>query len=381
MTAADDSGYLGLVARLGESGALGEGWRGAFLRTPRGRFIPERIWIEEGPDGYRSVTRAADPGRWQTTVDADGVVVTQLDDGADDGPRIATSSASMPTLVARMLEALEVGPGGSVLEIGTGTGWSTALLCARLGGHRVVSIEVDASVAARGRASLEAAGHRPTLVVGDGTGGWPKGAPYDRVISTAAVARVPDAWPDQCVPGGIVVTPWGTPFCNAGLLKLRVREGGGAVGRFVGSVNFMWVRGQRPLAARHGGREEGRGAEPRFGPSAMCPRLALESVHAAFAIGLRVPDVRYREVWNSKDPEATRRLVLWDAGGSRADVFLSGWEEADAVRQAGPRNLWDEVTAARAWWEGRGRPELTRFGVTVAPGVQEVWLDRPGDPL
>lgn len=119
----------------------------------------------------------------------------------------------------------------------------------------------------------------------------------------------------------------------------------------------------------------------RYGPSPIEPGLALESVHCAFAIGLRVPAVRYREAWNVSDPEATRRLVLWDGNGSEAVVFYDNWQGSDAVRQTGPRNLWGEVTAARAWWEAQGRPEFTRFGVSVLPDVQTVWLDHPGNAV
>lgn len=74
----NDSAYGKLVARLGESGALGVGWRGAFLRTPRSPFVPERIWIEDGPGGYRPITRQDSPEEWWAKVHADDVVVTQL---------------------------------------------------------------------------------------------------------------------------------------------------------------------------------------------------------------------------------------------------------------------------------------------------------------
>ncbi|MEU4969916.1 methyltransferase domain-containing protein [Streptomyces smyrnaeus] len=201
-----DSEYGELVACLGESGDLGVGWRGAFLRTPRSLFVPERIWIEDGPGGYRPLTKRDNPEAWRAKVNADDVVVTQLDDGAESGPGVATSSLSMPTLVGRMLAHLDVGDGDqSVLEIGSG--WTTGLLCARVGARRVVSVEIDSQVAERARAALTLAGHAPVLVVGDGTRGFPEHAPYDRVSSTAAVSRVPHAWVAQTNPGGVIVTP------------------------------------------------------------------------------------------------------------------------------------------------------------------------------
>ncbi|MGI5349749.1 hypothetical protein ACQEU8_16360 [Streptomyces sp. CA-250714] len=372
-----DSEYGQLVADLGESGALGAGWRGAFLRTPRSGFLPECIWAEDGPSGYRKVTRSGNAEEWHAKANADDVVVTQLDDGAEGGPGTATSSVSMPTLVARMLGHLDVRDSGqSVLEIGSG--WTTGLLCARVGASHVVSVEIDPEVAERARRALAALGHSPVLVVGDGTRGFLERAPYDRVSSTAAVRRVPYAWVEQCKPGGVVVTPWGTSFCNAGLLKLRVGEGVDAgpeaVGKCVDSVSFMWIRDERPPADAGADRDE---AEARYGPSAISPESVLESVHCAFSIGLHLPTVRYRVVWNESDPQATRRLVLWDVDGSRAVAFFHEWKADDAVKQTGPRDLWTEATAARTWWQRQGMPELTRFGVTVTRSAQHIWLDQP----
>lgn len=168
----NDSAYGKLVARLGESGALGVGWRGAFLRTPRSPFVPERIWIEDGPGGYRPITRQDSPEEWWAKVHADDVVVTQLDDGDDNGPGVATSSVSMPTLVARMMAELDLRPTHSVLEIGSG--WSTGLLCERVGQDRVVSVEIDAEVAARAGSALESALPPPSAHHGRRNSGIPR---------------------------------------------------------------------------------------------------------------------------------------------------------------------------------------------------------------
>ncbi|MEV6974367.1 hypothetical protein [Kitasatospora sp. NPDC093806] len=170
------------------------------------------------------------------------------------------------------------------------------------------------------------------------------------------------------------MTPWGTPYANAGLLRLVVGEPGGAShGRFVENANFMWMRPQRP----HSVVAPGTGAGTRSA-SAMDPDLAEENVHVAFAIGLRVPQVRAVHCWDDADPRGTYRVRLSDDRGSWASARYHDWAAQDAVEQVGERRLWDEVCEARTWWLERGRPELTRFGVTVHPnGEQSVWLDGP----
>ena len=371
------SQYARLLDGLSEADELGAEWRGAFERAPRSAFVPDTIWLsdESAMRGYRPVVRTKDPEAWTDAVYADDAVVTQLDNGDPHGPGVSTSSSSMPSLVAKMLRHLDVADGHRVLDVGTGTGWTAALLSARLGSKRVTTIEVDIDVAAAAEIRLNSVGFFPTCVIADGTQAYASSAPFDRIHSTAAVQRVPGQWVAQTRPGGVVVTPWGTPYCNAGLVKLTIdAEGAAAEGRFVENVSFMWVRNQRPAA-------EPDAPDPdRISASAMDPELALEDVNSAFSIGLRVPGTRYSHHWKDSDRSATLRLVLHDSQGSWASVRYRDWDQADAVEQFGPRSLWDEVVQARAWWEGHGKPELTHFGLTVtADGEQRVWLHDPSN--
>ena len=88
-----------------------------------------------------------------------------------------TSSSTAPVTVVGMIEALDLGNGDPVLEIGTGTGYSTALMCHRLGEDDVTTVEVDPGVARRADAALEAAGYSTWTVTGDGLLGHPYRAP------------------------------------------------------------------------------------------------------------------------------------------------------------------------------------------------------------
>jgi protein-L-isoaspartate(D-aspartate) O-methyltransferase len=112
-------------------------------------------------------------------------------------------------MVATMLEQLRLPEGGSVLEIGAGTGYNAALLSALVGASgRVVTIDIDPEVADEARNHLAVAGAANVEVIcGDGAEGWPGRAPYDGVIVTAGASDLAPAWASQLAPGGRLVVP------------------------------------------------------------------------------------------------------------------------------------------------------------------------------
>ena len=129
---------------------------------------------------------------------------------ADDALPIASGqSISQPYMVARMTELLEPRPGIRVLEVGTGSGYQAAVL-AQLG-CSVISMERHADLADAARARLEELGlaGAVTVVIGDGSLGRPKEAPFDGIVVTAAAPGVPEALPAQLADGGRLVIPVG----------------------------------------------------------------------------------------------------------------------------------------------------------------------------
>ncbi len=117
---------------------------------------------------------------------------------------------SQPYMVAIMTESLAPAPGSHVLEIGTGSGYQTAIL-ARLSA-RVISVERHAPLAARAREVLDAIGIENVRIhVGDGTAGFPEGAPYDRILVTAGAPAIPQILLDELADGGRLVIPVGPP--------------------------------------------------------------------------------------------------------------------------------------------------------------------------
>lgn len=365
-------------------------WRRAFFRAPRHLFVPAGIWVRHtGGDGFLAIDRdehVDDEAFWWDAVYQDYLIVTQVDDGrphrvgmVGDRPSCAISQ---PSYVFMMLGQLDVCDGIRVLEIGAGTGWTAALLAARLGDRQVTTVEIDPVLAARARASLAAAGLAPTLVVKDGALGHQPGAPYDRISSTVAVRHVPPAWPRQARPGGVIVTPWRAGYDRGGgTLRLVVDEDGCASGPFVADGPFMEFRAhrfagdpdRRATAAERAAAERAPGVADRH--AQVDPDMLRAGHDLTFAIGVQVSAVQHARI----DDEDGRghQVVLADDRGSWARARVRDGAGPWQVRQGGPRRLWDEVEAAHAWWVAAGRPDRRRFGLTVTPAGQHTWFDNP----
>ncbi|MBA2285930.1 MAG: methyltransferase domain-containing protein [Ktedonobacteraceae bacterium] len=122
---------------------------------------------------------------------------------------VVVSTSSEPTIMAIMLEQLQLEPGQSVLEIGAGSGYNAALMAYMVGEEgNVVTVDIDDDLVRDARAHLAAAGfERVQVVCGDGGLGYPAAAPYDRIILTARTWDIAPAWYAQLRPGGRLLLP------------------------------------------------------------------------------------------------------------------------------------------------------------------------------
>ena len=119
------------------------------------------------------------------------------------------SSSTQPSIMAGMLEQLQIEPGHRVLEIGAGTGYNAALMAHIAGpAGQVVTLDVDDDIVADARRHLTDAGYSAVQVMRrDGTLGYPDAAPYDRIILTVGAHDIAPAWREQLAPGGRIVLP------------------------------------------------------------------------------------------------------------------------------------------------------------------------------
>lgn len=116
---------------------------------------------------------------------------------------------SQPYMVALMTELADIQPADTVLEIGTGSGYQTAILA--ILGRKIISIERQELLADHARDRLHMLGYtNVTVISGDGTLGWPKNAPYDVIMVTAASPTLPAPLMTQLKPGGRLICPVGS---------------------------------------------------------------------------------------------------------------------------------------------------------------------------
>jgi len=196
---------LRLLMELRRAGISDARVLGVIEKTPRERFVPASF----ADQAYENV--ALPIGNSQTV--------------------------SQPYVVALMTEKLELGERNKVLEIGTGSGYQTAVLAHLC--RRVFSIERHRELLRDAERRFdELRRHNIVCRFGDGTKGWPEQVPYERVLVTAAASEVPSALIDGLAMGGVLVVPIGEDHRDQQLVRIRRGEEGFAT-EHLGVVRFV----------------------------------------------------------------------------------------------------------------------------------------------
>ncbi|MEU6267502.1 ATP-grasp peptide maturase system methyltransferase [Saccharopolyspora shandongensis] len=346
-------------------------WRQAICAVPRHELVP--TYHQPTSEGtWREIDTSTDEGL--RTVYSNTVLVTALTTGT--AGTTVLSSSTQPGLMTRMLEALDVHDEHRVLEVGTGTGYNAALLAHRLGDERVFSIDVEPHLVEIARNRLARVGYHPTLAVGDGAAGLAEHAPFDRVIATCAVPSIPWSWVEQTQPGGVILTDV-KPALGAGSLVRLTRHDDRAEGRFDATyAAFMDLR-HHPGGNLTPARTERDHSHAEHRTSPLDPRTPWTSMIvwflASFALG-RTISFGYTGADTTQPPTASWISTL---DGSWAEISLTGEGGQYTVAEGGPRRLWSLIENAHQRWTDLGTPGWGRFGLTVTPERQLVWLDEP----
>jgi protein-L-isoaspartate O-methyltransferase len=347
-------------------------WHEAVSNTPRHLLVPR--WWQRLPDSPAEEWELVDPAEGsqehRMAAYADNTLVTRVgplhadharpDEKASGSP---TSSSTLPGLIVSMLHRLKAGPGHRLLDVGTGSGYSAALMGRRLGDDHVTSVDVDPYLVDAARGRLETLGRSPRLESVDATGPLPD-AEYDRVMATVSVRPVPATWLHALRPGGRLVT---TIAHTALLITADMGEDGIARGSVQPDpATFMETRQTADYppklnevftAARL---REGEDVRPAVGP---VPDL-WRDWPLRWLYELDTPGVETRA---ATYPDGRRVVWLLATDGSWARTEEDDDGRTATVHQGGPRRLWDDLEGVRMKWDENGGFPLHTLRVALSP--------------
>jgi protein-L-isoaspartate(D-aspartate) O-methyltransferase len=272
------------------------------------------------------------------------------------------SSTSQPTLVANMLELLELKSGMNVLEIGAGTGHNAALMQEIVGETgQVTTLDIQEDVVEQTGRLLKAAGYGKIRVIAkDGALGHPENAPYDRIVATVGCPDISFRWAEQLPEDGFMLIPL-QHGCEGSDPLVRIwKEEGKLVGRFVGWSGFMSIQGELAIEQRISFSEQ-RGLRDKK-PTAEYPLFGgLEELKG----------LREKEQW-----EEFFAFPLFMAIADERACWLGLYEEKEAIvirpeegkiALYGDGTLYQDLKKLYDQWEELGRPGFPDWRLEFFP--------------
>ncbi|HEX4703921.1 MAG TPA: hypothetical protein VH352_17465 [Pseudonocardiaceae bacterium] len=299
-----------------------------------------------------------------------------------------------PSVVAGVLEDLDIQPGQRVLEIGLEHGYSTALLTRVLGDDATFAVDSEPAAVEDVRARLADIGHRPHLAVGDRL---PAHGPYDRILLTDEVTHVPWDLAEQLVPGGLISVDVSFGRSAGGRVVLR-READRLVGHF---FPFGWAtipssRRVMALPGRVGETYDRATAdesittldpEQLWGPGVLWLMFLTTIGRRELTVGMTpypdgdryfITDHNGSWVEIERVEQERRRMRETRPHVVEPDPDIPPYTGPRQVWQAGPTRLWTNLARMHQTWTDLGQPKLEDLRLTVTPGRQWIWFDGPG---
>ncbi|HLN69514.1 MAG TPA: methyltransferase domain-containing protein [Streptosporangiaceae bacterium] len=334
----------------------------AFRTVERHRLL--ETFHHRGAEGTRTLEH--DPGHPRrdhlALIYADTVLATRHIDGR---PASSTSQAS---LVARMLELLDLGEGMKILEVGAGTGYNAALLAEIVGDQRlVVTVDVLADVVDQTRRLLAGAGYpRIQVLLRDGFEGAAEHAPFDRIVATVGCSDLSPRWAGQLADHGAMLVP--LEHASGHPLVLLSQDGEELRGRLVLRTGFIPVRG--PLHI-----------EDLWAPGVCLPDQAevAREPDPGPRFTARQPD---QPMGPDDEDDFLFYLGLHDRRACHAPEgpALSAGPDGWAALAPDGMRWWKDVSLARELdrryreWDARGRPGMGDYQISFVP------INSGGDP-
>ncbi|SFC12186.1 methyltransferase domain-containing protein [Streptomyces aidingensis] len=361
-----DQGGVVLPSRLAE----------AFLNTPRHPFVPV-FYRREADQFIPWRSSNGDASAWLAQVYADDSLITEVDGvhAEEAGPSavvgVPTSSSTAPSLMADMLDALDLREGTRVLEVGTGTGYNAALLCHLAGAENVTTVDHSAGLTSAAQERLNALGLHPHVAREDGAKGFPARAPFDRIIATCSVRRIPNSWFDQCATGGLMVVPIKGTLAGGMLARLKKLPDGAAAGHILHTpAAFM------PLLSGEDSPSEAPEPVSRETRESKLSGSVLDDWTFSFFAQLHMDPSARREY--RREPDGTHITTLFDArDGSCTRVADEPEGPGAQVHVSGPRDLWAPIERAHETWLALNRPRREWFTITASPDGQAITYTDP----
>lgn len=358
----------GYVKELKKKGAIkSEALRRAFGKVERHRLVEQFIDYSKKE---MVKFKPCNPEHLKF-IYSDNVLVTRLKDGIRP-----TSSSSQPSLVAQMLELLELEPQMNLLEIGAGTGYNAALMSEIVGNQNLITtIDVQRDVVNQTKRLLSNLGYSNISVLhGDGFFGYAKYAPYNRIIATVCCADLSPHWVEQLLPKGLMLIPLQHGTTANAPLTLIWQENNHLRARIVGKSGFMLIQGE--LSEEYWTSDvalirELEGAFKRDRQGKWVPKKGWTHEYPPF-------DLSHQDEWWEGAGEFLYFLALHD----RRTFFVQGpglWDRSGSLVYAdesktgllGNESLYQELKVIYDKWERLGSPRMDEYELEFFPLSEE----------